>query len=237
MRINSLVKESDLKEDRVVLSPEESHHLVRVLRVQTGQEIVLFDGKGKGANARVLTPTKSAVEVEILHRWDLPPPPVQIDLIQAIPKPDRWTLVMQKAVELGVSNIYPILSEHTEFRKSDKKDIRWQKVIQNAAQQCEVRWIPTLHPVEKLKTIATQFDQYDLVLIASLYPGAHPFKKISLTNKKRVALIIGPEGDFSQKEIDLMVHAGGVPISFGDRILRTETAAIFGLSILAYHLL
>jgi 16S rRNA (uracil1498-N3)-methyltransferase len=237
MRINSLVNTAELEKETTVLSPEESHHLARVLRVQPGQDIMLFDGRGGVADAVVESVSKTAVEVRISKQWKVPPPAVQIDLIQAVPKPDRWDMVLQKAVELGVSNIQPILTKHTEFKPSDKKAERWQKIVLNAAQQCEVRWLPELHPLEKLEAVLPALKNYDLVLVGSLYEGTRPFRQVSCAGKTSVALLIGPEGDFSEEEVSAAVHAGAIPVSFGDRILRTETAAIFGLSVLAYELL
>ena len=243
MRINSFVDAGKLEKELITLPPEESHHLARVLRIQPGQEIILFDGQGGVAEAIIETVSKTAVEARVSKRWSVPPPSVQIDLIQAVPKPDRWELVMQKAVELGVANIQPILTKHTEFKPNEKKMARWQKIVLNAAQQCEVRWLPTLHPLEKLDTIVPALGNYDLVLIGSLYDGATPFREVPLrqgsgqANLKKVALLIGPEGDFSPEEVVDAVAKGAIPVSFGDRILRTETAAIFGLSVLAYELL
>jgi len=237
MRINSLVDEGELEKEVVTLPSEESHHLARVLRVQSGQEIVLFDGQGGVADAVIESVSKTAVEVRISKHWKVPPPTVQIDLIQAVPKPDRWELVLQKAVELGATNIQPILTQHTEFKPTPKKQERWQKIVFNAAQQCEVRWLPKLHPLKKMDAILPQLEGYDLVLVGSLYEGTQPFREVSLEGKKKIALLIGPEGDFSKEEVDAAIQAGAIPVSFGDRILRTETAAIFGLSVLAYELL
>jgi len=237
MRINSLVDAGDLEKELVTLPPEESHHLARVLRVQPGQEIMLFDGQGGVADAVIESVSKTAVEVRVSKHWKVSPPAVQIDLIQAVPKPDRWELVLQKAVELGVSNIQPILTQHTEFKPNPKKQERWQKIVLTAAQQCEVRWLPKLQPLKKMDEMLPVLPEYDLVLIGSLYEGTKPFRELSLAGNKRVALLIGPEGDFSKEEVEAVVAAGAVPVSFGDRILRTETAAIFGLSVLAYELL
>ena len=144
MRINSLVETGELEKLIATLSPEESHHLARVLRVQPGQGITLFDGRGGVADAVVEIVSKSEVKVRIGKRWSVPPPSVEIDLIQAVPRPDRWELVLQKAVELGAARIRPILTQHTEFRPSPKKQERWKSIMLNAAQQCEVRWLPEL---------------------------------------------------------------------------------------------
>lgn len=237
MRINSLVDAGELEKDIAVLSPEESHHLARVLRVQPGQGITLFDGQGGVAEGIVESVSKTMVEVRISNHWKIPPPSVQIDLIQAVPKPDRWELVLQKAVELGATSIQPVLTQYTEFKPNPKKQERWSKIVLNAAQQCEVRWLPKLQPLEKLDAVLPALGNHDLVLVGSLYEGTRPFREVPMAGKKRVALLIGPEGDFSKEEVDAAIEAGAIPVSFGDRILRTETAAIFGLSVLAYELL
>lgn len=236
MRINSLVDATDLREESFFLSAEESHHLARVLRVQAGQEITVFDGRGHVASAVIESVGKVAVGVRVVERSFVPAPAVQIDLIQAVPKPDRWELVLQKAVELGASSICPVLSAHTEFRPNDKKMERWQKIVLNAAQQCEVRWLPSLHPLVKLESMIPRLCDYDAVLIGSLYEGAVRFRDVSFADVTKIALLIGPEGDFSRAEVAACIQAGATPVSFGDRILRTETAAIFGLSVLAYEL-
>ena len=229
------------------LSSEESHHLARVLRVQPGQEITLFDGQGGVAEGVIEAVSKTAVEVKVSKHWKIPKPGIEIDLIQAVPKPDRWELVLQKAVELGATTIRPVLSKHTEFKPNPKKQDRWSKIVLNAAQQCEVRWLPDLQPLEMYDALLPTLGRYDLVLIGSLYEGTKPLREIAsafaelrrdtISEKKRVAMLIGPEGDFSEAEVKAAVDAGAVPVSFGDRILRTETAAIFGLSVLAYELL
>ena len=242
MRINSLVDAAELEKDVATLSSEESHHLTRVLRAQPGQEIVLFDGSGGVAEAMLESISKTAVEARIVKRWSEPPPAFQIDLIQAVPKPDRWDMVLQKAVELGVSNIFPILTERTECKASGKKTERWKKIVLNAAQQCEVRWLPELHAPERLDAILSRLGAYDLVLIGSLFDGTKPLGEVLRDGRReknlvRIALLIGPEGDFTPEEVAASITAGAVPVTFGDRILRTETAAIFGLSVLAYELL
>ncbi len=237
MRINSLVDAVELERGIATLSPEESHHLARVLRVEDGQEITLFDGQGGVAEGIIAEVSKTSVEVKIINRLKIPKPSVEIDLIQAVPKPDRWELVLQKAVELGATTIRPVLTQHTEFKPNPKKQERWNKIVLNAAQQCEVRWLPPLQPLEKFETMLPSLAHYDLVLIGSLYAGTKPFRDVSFEGKQRVALLIGPEGDFSEEEVNAAIKIGAVPVSFGDRILRTETAAIYGLSVLAYELL
>ncbi len=237
MRVNALVETAELHQEVATLSAEESHHIARVLRAVPGQEVALFDGHGGLAEAVISNISKKAVTATIVRRWSEPPPPVHIELIQAVPATERWEMVLQKAVELGVSAIQPVLTQHTAFKPDGGKMERWKKVVLNAAQQCEVRWLPVLHAPQPMQNLLPQLAEYDRALIASLYPGAVHLRDAGLDGAKRIALLVGPEGDFTEAEVHATVNAGACPISFGTRILRTETAAIFGLSVLAYELL
>lgn len=242
MRINSFTSPGTLEKELIALSPEESHHLARVLRVGTGQEVTLFDGRGTRASAVITDVTKKAVTVRIVSRETVPPPPVEITLIQALPKPDRFETVLQKATELGVRRIRPVISEHTVNRSRDpeKQMDRWQTIIRNAAQQCGTSWLPDFSSPEKIGSVFPSLGDFDVVFIGSLYPEAKPLRKVfQELNKpeiKTAALLVGPEGDFTEDEVRAAVTAGATPVTFGRQILRTETAAIFGLSVLAYEL-
>ena len=258
MRINSFVAPALLQNDLVVLSPEESHHLARVLRVEAGQELTLFDGQGTRAEGVVDSVTKKEVTVRIVSHETVPPPAVEITLIQAICKPDRFELILQKATELGVRRIQPVVTKNASLPsgKIEKMIERGEAIIRNAAQQCGTAWLPAFQGLEKIERIFPTIGKYDAVFIGSLHPDAKPFKEAfrhlskaagtaairtagvppALPNIKSAALLIGPEGDFTKEEVDAAVAAGAIPVTFGSQILRTETAAIFGLSVLAYEL-
>lgn len=240
MRINSFVTPENLIGDEVALSPEESHHLARVLRVQLGQEMTLFDGQGTRAEGVVCDVTKKQVTVRVTTRESVPPPAADITLIQAICKPDRFEMILQKATELGVRTIRPVITKNASLPagKIEKMIQRGEAIIRNAAQQCGTAWLPTFQPLEKMTSVFPMLGTFDAVFIGSLHPNAKPFKESfqSLENIKTAALLIGPEGDFTEEEVDATVKAGAIPVTFGTQILRTETAAIFGLSVLAYEL-
>ncbi|MEI8206087.1 MAG: RsmE family RNA methyltransferase [Kiritimatiellales bacterium] len=258
MRINSFTPPGTLKNDLVVLSPEESHHLARVLRVEAGQELTLFDGQGTRAEGVVDAVTKKEVTVRITARETVPPPAVEITLIQAVCKPDRFELILQKATELGVRRIQPVITKNASLPagKIEKMAERGESIIRNAAQQCGTAWLPDIQGLEKIDRIIPTLGKFDAVFIGSLHPEARPFKEafrnlskaagtaairtasvsLALPNIKTAALLIGPEGDFTAEEVNAAVAAGAIPVTFGSQILRTETAAIFGLSVLAYEL-
>lgn len=242
MRINSFVPPPTLQNDTVVLSPAESHHLARVLRVEPGQDMTIFDGQGSRAQGVVDSVSKKKVAVRITERETLPPPDVEITLIQAVCKPDRFEMILQKATELGVRTIQPVLTENASLPpgKIDKMVRRSEAVIRSAAQQCGTAWMPVFHGLEKMDAIFSSLQRVDIAFIGSLHPGARPFREVfhplEKSTIKRAAILIGPEGDFTKEEVNAAVDADATPVTFGKQILRTETAAIFGLSVLAYEL-
>lgn len=239
MRINSLVNPASLQNDLVVLSPDESHHLARVLRVEAGQELTLFDGQGTRAGAVVEEVSKKAVSVRITDRETIPPPAVGITLIQAVCKPDRFEMILQKATELGVQTIQPVITQNCSLPagKVDKMINRGEAIIRNAAQQCGTAWLPQLLPLQSLSKLTLEFS---ITLVGSLHPKARSFRELFNTVEKSkiktAAILIGPEGDFTEKEVNSATEAGAIPVTFGKQILRTETAALFGLSVLTYEL-
>lgn len=239
MRINSFAGSEALKADWIVLSPEESHHLARVLRVEAGQELTLFDGQGTRAECIVDAVTKKEVTVRITRRETVPPPVVEITLIQAVCKPDRFEMILQKATELGVRRIQPVITQNASLPagKIEKMVERGTAIIRNAAQQCGAAWLPELLPLQKFSAISLNADA---AFIGSLHPNAKPFRKafrsLDKSKIKTAALLIGPEGDFTTEEVNAAVAAGAIPVTFGSQIFRTETAAIFGLSVMAYEL-
>ncbi len=251
MRIHSFVQPEALREKIVTLPPDESHHLARVLRVEAGQDLTLFDGQGTRAEGLIETVTKKEVTVCVTSRESVAPPAAEITLIQAVCKPDRFEMILQKATELGVRTIQPVITQNTSLPEGKIKKMigRGEAIIRNAAQQCGTAWLPQLLPLKPLSRISFESS---VTLVGSLHPNAKPFKQafssLTLAGKMpairtagfqpalRVALAIGPEGDFTEEEVNAAVKAGAIPVTFGKQILRTETAAIFGLSVLAYEL-
>ncbi len=240
--------------DALVLDEAESHHALNVLRLQEGEKIVVFNGQGTEATAQVVPgSTKRAVQLQVLHKAKTPPLPCRITLAQAVPKGKNMDLIVQKATELGAAEIAPLLSERTVARLEDDesaaaKQGKWQATVIEAAKQCGQNWLPTVAlpraPKEFFGTMTR--GAFDLMLIASLqsdskhlrhlleeYAAGHP-----AGGKPRSALIlVGPEGDFTPAEIGLAKSAGCRPITLGPIVLRTETAAIYCLSVLSYELL
>ena len=159
-------------------------------------------------------------------------------------------LIVQKAVEIGASEIAPIISDrtivHVDSKSAGQKQSKWQQIAVEAAKQCGQNWLPHVHAPRKLSEFLSVAREkpFDLQLIGSLQPGAHHLKKVladySSEHQHRpesVLMLVGPEGDFTPAELALARRHGCQPITLGPIILRVETAAIYCLSILSYELL
>lgn len=234
--------------DDLVLDEAETHHATDVLRLQAGERVVVFNGQGYEATAEVVAIGKRSVELKRLHHAKTAPLPCQITLGQAIPKGKNMEFIVQKATELGAAGIAPLLSERTVVQvdagDAAKKKEKWQDVTIEAAKQCGQNWLPTVHTPAGPKDFFAEGHKFDLTLIASLQPDAqHPKKvleeHVAINGKMPVSLLVlvGPEGDFTPAEIALAKSYGARPITLGPIILRTETAALYCLSVLSYELL
>ncbi|MBX7156863.1 MAG: 16S rRNA (uracil(1498)-N(3))-methyltransferase [Verrucomicrobiae bacterium] len=231
----------------LLLTGEEAHHCLHVLRHQVGDRIVLFDGRGNETMNEILSVEKNRLTLKQLNLHHTPRPNYRLTLVQAIPKAKQMDNLLQKATELGVTDIIPLISERTivqlEEQRAENKREKWQQLIIEAAKQCGQNWLPTLHPLLTVRDyFETRFDS-DLSLIGSLQPGAMTFKTIFSRHHQdhqkkpnHISILIGPEGDFTPAEINLALSQGCQPVTLGPIVLKSETAAIFSLSILSYEL-
>ncbi|HWL51407.1 MAG TPA: 16S rRNA (uracil(1498)-N(3))-methyltransferase [Chthoniobacteraceae bacterium] len=229
------------------LEGAEAHHAVDVLRVRQGDRIVIFNGRGAEATTEVVEADKRRLDLKVLHQAKSEPLACRITLAQAIPKGKTMDLIIQKATELGVSAIVPLVSERTVVQCSPEEAARkrekWQGVVIEAGKQCGRNWLPPVAEPVTPKAFFADSPRFDLMLIASLQSDALPPRKVleevqaTLGGKpKEVLILIGPEGDFTPAEISLAKIAGCRPITLGPIVLRSETAALYTLSVLSYEL-
>lgn len=226
----------------VRLSAEEIHYLRDVLRVRDGEPVAVFDGRGREAEACVsLTESSGALKLTELRK--LPPraPRIAITLLQAIPKGTRMDWIVEKATELGVSRIVPLLTERVVQRfdagQRRTKAQRWQRIALSAARQCRTPIVPEVLDVTDLAGALALCRGAAPFLVGSLQPSARPLKEaLRAKPAGRAALLIGPEGDLTEAELGTAIEAGAEPVSFGSLVLRVETAALYGLSVVAYEL-
>jgi 16S rRNA (uracil1498-N3)-methyltransferase len=231
----------------IVLTPEESHHLVVVNRARAGDTVVAFDGRGSEWICELASVKKNAAVLKVRFKQRIKTLGHEITLGQALPKGTHMDAIVRKATEIGVARIVPLESERTQVHldgnRSDKKIEKWQTAALEAAKQCGNAFVPEIQPVENAATFMEASRGYDLKLIASLQPGAKSLKTVLAdfrTNQNRspekVLWLIGPEGDFTPAEMSVSENAGFKPITLGPLVLRCETAAIYALSILSYEL-
>lgn len=218
---------------RVELPRDLQRHIGKVLRLQPGAEIELFDGRGNFAESVLLADSR----VEIRAVAGCPPPPCRLTLIQGMPKGDKLELVLQKGTELGVNHFALVEMERTVGRlKSDRREKRverWEKIIQEAARQCRQYHMPSLYAGASFEESLGRVDaECKLVLWeegAEALPTALP-----KTPPASVAVVVGPEGGISRAEVEVAENNGFRPVRLGQRILRTETAGLAIMSILQY---
>ena len=230
-------------EEMIVPAEPEAHHLMHVMRAEEGERIEVFNGEGLEAEAIVRYDSAKQLVLDVQIEKNATTRPFDITLIQAIPKGSHSDLIIEKATELGISRIIPIISERVIVRLKDKqaeKRIeRWNRVAKSAAKQCGTKWLPQIDDICSFKNVLNQLSQFDAVLLGSLVDGVKPLytviQELHVSKPKSIAVIIGPEGDLTPGEIDAALTAGAIPASFGNLVLRAETAAIYALSILSYE--
>jgi 16S rRNA (uracil1498-N3)-methyltransferase len=213
------------------LSAAEFHHATHVLRVKAGDTVGVFDGRGHEAQCRI----EASGKLTILTQSNTPPLPCRITLAQAVPK-KTMDLIVQKATELGVAGIVPMISERTIKRPGTSPE-RWHEIALEACKQSGNNWLPEISAPQPVFDFLNASGAFDLKLIASLQPDAKRLKEI-LGNIRpaSVLVMIGPEGDFTPSESAAAKTAGCLPLSLGSLVLRAETAAVYALSILHHEL-
>ncbi|WP_227842438.1 16S rRNA (uracil(1498)-N(3))-methyltransferase [Vreelandella zhuhanensis] len=218
---------------QVVLPEGSARHLTRVLRMGVGATLVMFDGQGREAGARLSEVNRKQTVVEIEACWPgQAESPLAVHLGQAISKGDRMDYAIQKAVELGVAAITPLYTEHGDVRlkgeREAKKLAHWQAVAVSACEQCGRATVPPVHPPLALADWLAKRDE-SLCLV--LHPATQGALEQAVSPEK-VALLIGPEGGLSSQEVEAALAAGFSSLTLGPRILRTETAPVVALSLL-----
>ncbi|SEI81809.1 16S rRNA (uracil1498-N3)-methyltransferase [Allopseudospirillum japonicum] len=223
---------------RISLSEPASRHLGLVLRKNLGDPVEIFDGQGHRCQAHITFIKRQQVEVELKTPYaGLASSPLNIHLGQVMSKGERMDYVVQKATELGVTQITPLTSERCEVRLKNDREQRkidhWQHVAISACEQSGSDFVPQLAPICKLSDwLAQDFTGLRLVLAPQAEQAL-----TALTQTKpptQVQVLIGPEGGLSESELDAAKAAGFQALQLGPRVLRTETAPVVALSLLQY---
>lgn len=240
------INKNQLKENKVRITGELLKHLRDSLRIRKGEMIFCVDEEGtKYAVLATYTGQDLFVGDIIETTGKQNKPAIFIHLVQAVPKGPKLDFIIQKTTELGINSITPVISERSVVRiekeRGEEKLKRWKKIALEAAQQSNRLDVPDIKPLLSFHDYMTSFKKCDLNLL--LYEGEEKrgIKEVirgaqeADDKVKSVVLLTGPEGGFSNEEVEMAEDAGFTPVSLGSRILRTETAPVVALSILQYE--
>ncbi|WP_020558084.1 16S rRNA (uracil(1498)-N(3))-methyltransferase [Thiofilum flexile] len=213
------------------------HHAIQVLRLNVGEELILFNGQTAGEYLAViesLSRRSATVRIQSYQAVERESP-LPMVLALAIIKPDKMDFALQKAVELGVTAIQPLLTERSVIRvlkdKQDKKLQHWEGVLMAACEQSGRTTLPLLKPPLSLNDYLAQTTPYERLILSPT--ATNTFS--SHSKKSGVEVIIGPEGGFTEEEVALCTQTGVSAISLGPRILRAETACISALTLIQHY--
>ncbi len=224
-----------LRAGGVSLLPEDTaHHAVHVLRLRTGDEITLFNGRGGEYAGRIAAIDRLRVSVDVLeHRRIERESPLAMTLVQGVSAGEKMDFTMQKATELGVAALQPVVAARSSGRitgeRAEVKRAHWQRVAIAACEQCGRNRVPEVRPVLALAQYCAMAPTAGARLLLS------PLAELGLRGAKlgsEATLAAGPEAGFTAEEEALLAEAGFVPVRLGPRVLRTETAALAALAAL-----
>ena len=231
----------------LTLTDGEAHHALHVLRLRENERVVVLDGVGHELLCEVEKIERETVRLRLIQKQMLAALPYRVTLAQAVTKAKTMDLIVQKAAELGVHRLVPVLSERSvsqiEEGSAAGKLEKWQTTMIEALKQCGSPWLPQIDAPQSPPKFLASSERFELSLVASLQNDArHPreyfqsFVHERQRLPKSVCVWVGPEGDFTPAEINAIRQSGALPISLGPLILRSETAAIYCLSVLNYEL-
>lgn len=242
------VKNNQINDDKVIITGEDVNHIKNVLRLNIDDDIQVCNLETtENYMCGITRLNNETIECNILKKIDSEAESnIHINVFQGIPKSDKMELIIQKAVELGASEITPVEMKRCVAKIDDKTKVkkisRWQKISEVAAKQCGRDIVPKINEVTNIKNICNLIEEYDIVLLAYENEEENTLKNELLklkekTNQKlKIGIIIGPEGGIDIEEVETLKGNGAKVITLGKRILRTETVAFVLTSIIMYEL-
>lgn len=239
------IKKSHIRSTFVFLDGEEHHHLSKVARVKPMEKVWLFDERGTNYLARVEEITKERTRLAILDRQVTPEPRVKITLAQALIKSKKMNSILQKATELGVTSIIPVITARTVVRieeRAEQKLERWRKIINAAAKQSKIPFLPSISSPVTLEKLVKERDETKKLVLSEnrgeylrniLLQGSGPDIEIE-EPPSSVIILVGPEGGWTREEEEYILEHGYEAVSLGTQILRTETASLSSLAMISH---
>lgn len=234
------IDQSFSKGSSVTIAGSDAHHIIDVLRLKTGDWLVISDGQGKSFRAEIEKLNSKTVEILVGEERSMKRHSHPVSLAFAVIKHDRTEYIIQKSVELGCADIRPFFSSRTIPRYTNnieqKKLARWQNIATEAAKQSGLLFKPQVQMPVAFEELCSRFARYEKVFLFWEGEEKTDLKSISTLIRSPVLLVIGPEGGFSREEAEMARKHGAVTLSLGTQILRVETAALVALGIIQYEL-
>ncbi|MFC0522557.1 16S rRNA (uracil(1498)-N(3))-methyltransferase [Pontibacillus salicampi] len=235
------------EEEQVHLSGEDVHHIKKVMRMKEEEEIICCTPDGHAAKCKIRKIEDDSVTCYIVQWLDEEKElPAHITIVQGLPKGDKMELVIQKGTELGAAAFIPFEAERSivkwDAKKAEKKISRYQKIAKEASEQSHRTKVPTVESIHSVQEVITASEGYEWKLFAyedeAKTDAFQSLKEVipHIKPSQRVMMMIGPEGGFSEKEVDRLKQASFQSVRLGPRILRTETAPSYFLSAISYQL-
>ena len=236
------VESNQIAENLIAITGKDARHLRTVLRAKVGDEITVCDGEGFDYGCVIIDVTDKLVMAEIQDKCaSYTEPKTKITLFQGLPKGDKMDLILQKCVELGVTDIFPVACSRSvskmDKNRDERKQARWQKIAEAAAKQSGRGMVPRVGHVLSFREAVIAAKALDARII--------PYENERNTTIRQfirgfegatIGVFIGPEGGFSPEEVRLAERSGIIPVTLGSRVLRTETAGMVAVAILLYEL-
>jgi len=238
----------DIDGSTVKLSPDETHHLTRVLRLGFGEEVFAFDGRGREYRCSFAALEHGCARLEISEELlDEVEPAVHITLAQALAKGEKFDFIVQKATELGVSVVVPLATAHADVKLSDERSEkrldRWRRISLEALKQCGRRRLVEIAPPVALKDFlesgaGASYSRFPPVLLVFSERGGTSITEALArrVDNSAVVAMVGPEGGWSDEELTLLDGRGARAVTLGPRVLRAETAAVVAVTLIQHIL-
>ncbi len=235
----------NIKEEHIYIKGDEAHHVYKVMRLRPNDKVIVFNGTTREYEGTIIEADRKLIKVEINKINEIPTKrELNVSIAVSLPKRKKMDLIVQKCTELGVKEIIPMRTKRSvisiDKKREEKKITRWSQIAKEAAKQCGRTGIPKLKLLKLYDELLKEAKSYDYVIMPCLTEKnknlSNFFKSEKIKKKDKILVIIGPEGGFSQDEIDKAEKENFFLVSLGSRILRTETAAIYMMSVLSFYL-
>lgn len=238
------VKNEQINGEEANILGDDVKHIRDVLRYNIGDELDICDEEGIRYNTEILNFAQHEISLKILEKLEsTTEPEINVTLFQGLPKADKMELIIQKCTEIGVCEVVPVITDRVivklDEKSADKKIERWNKIALEAAKQSGRQKVPVVQKPIKLKNLIENISKYDILILPYECEKENNIKAVLKNVKKdckNIAIMIGPEGGFSEEEIKTLELENVRMVTLGPRILRTETAGLVTLAVVLYEL-